>query len=161
MNLTPREKDKLLVSLAAMVARGRLERGVKQRARALNAFLYDVYHRAEIIRAGVVPADLVYHNEAYEAAVVGIDPPANVYSHIVGIDLVRTGADEFFVLEDNCRTPSGVSYMLENREIMMRMFPGLFRHNRIEPVDQYSELLRRTLASVAPAIDGASELENR
>ena len=129
----------------------RLERGVKQRARALNAFLYDVYHRAEIIRAGVVPADLVYHNEAYEAAVVGIDPPANVYSHIVGIDLVRTGADEFFVLEDNCRTPSGVSYMLENREIMMRMFPELFRSARIAPVDDYPERLRRTLASVAPA----------
>lgn len=128
----------------------RLERGVKQRARALNAFLYDVYHRAEIIRAGVVPADLVYHNEAYEAAVVGIDPPANVYSHIVGIDLVRTGADEFFVLEDNCRTPSGVSYMLENREIMMRMFPELFRTARIAPVDDYPERLRRTLASVAP-----------
>ena len=129
----------------------KLERGVKQRARALNAFLYDVYHRAEIIRAGVVPADLVYHNEAYEAAVVGIDPPANVYSHIVGIDLVRTGPDEFFVLEDNCRTPSGVSYMLENREIMMRMFPELFRSARIAPVDDYPERLRRTLASVAPA----------
>ncbi|MBP7000676.1 circularly permuted type 2 ATP-grasp protein [Amaricoccus sp.] len=128
----------------------KLERGVKQRARALNAFLYDVYHRAEIIRAGVIPADLVYRNEAYEPAVVGIDPPANVYSHIVGIDIVRTGAEEFFVLEDNCRTPSGVSYMLENREIMMRMFPELFRSIRIEPVDGYPERLRRTLASVAP-----------
>jgi uncharacterized circularly permuted ATP-grasp superfamily protein len=128
----------------------KLERGVKQRARALNAFLYDVYHRAEIIRAGVIPADLVYRNEAYEAAVVGVDPPANVYSHIVGIDLVRTGPDEFFVLEDNCRTPSGVSYMLENREIMMRMFPELFRSTRIAPVDDYPDRLRRTLASVAP-----------
>ncbi|HRO11937.1 MAG TPA: circularly permuted type 2 ATP-grasp protein, partial [Amaricoccus sp.] len=93
----------------------RLERGVKQRARALNAFLWDVYHRAEIVRAGVVPADLVFRNEAYEPAVVGIDPPSRVYSHIVGIDLVRTGPEDFFVLEDNCRTPSGVSYMLENR----------------------------------------------
>ncbi len=128
----------------------RLERGVKQRARALNAFLYDVYHRAEIIRAGIIPADLVYRNEAYEPAVVGIDPPGNVYSHIVGIDLVRTGPDEFFVLEDNCRTPSGVSYMLENREIMMRMLPELFRSSRIAPVDDYPDRLRRTLASVAP-----------
>ncbi|MBA3324013.1 MAG: circularly permuted type 2 ATP-grasp protein [Rhodobacteraceae bacterium] len=128
----------------------KLERGVKQRARALNAFLYDVYHRCEIIRAGEAPADLVYRNGAYEPAVVGIDPPANVYSHIVGIDLVRTGPDEFFVLEDNCRTPSGVSYMLENREIMMRMFPGLFRSTRIAPVDDYPDRLRRTLASVAP-----------
>ncbi len=78
-------------------------------------------------------------------------PPRGVYSHIVGVDIVRTGPDEFFVLEDNCRTPSGVSYMLESREIMMRMFPDIFRENRIEPVDTYSEKLRRTLASVAPA----------
>ncbi len=128
----------------------RLERGVKQRARALNAFLFDVYHRSEIVRAGKIPADLVYRNEAYEPAVVGINPPAGVYSHIVGIDLVRTGPEEFFVLEDNCRTPSGVSYMLENREIMMRMFPELFRATRIAPVDDYPDRLRRTLASVAP-----------
>ena len=128
----------------------RLERGIKQRARALNAFLLDVYARGEIVRAGRIPARLVYQNDAYEKAVAGIVPPKGVYSHIVGIDLVRTGPDEFFVLEDNCRTPSGVSYMLENREIMMRMFPELFRENRIEPVDRYPDLLRRTLASVAP-----------
>jgi uncharacterized circularly permuted ATP-grasp superfamily protein len=128
----------------------RLEKGIKQRARALNAFLVDVYGRGEIVRAGRIPARLVYHNEAYEKAVAGFVPPKGVYSHIVGIDLVRTGPDEFFVLEDNCRTPSGVSYMLENREIMMRMFPDLFRENRIEPVDSYPEKLRRTLASVAP-----------
>ena len=128
----------------------RLERGIKQRARALNAFLVDVYDRGEIVRAGRIPARLVYLNEAYEKAVAGIRPPKGVYSHIVGIDLVRTGPDEFFVLEDNCRTPSGVSYMLENREIMMRMFPELFRANRIEPVEGYADLLRRTLASVAP-----------
>jgi len=128
----------------------RLEKGIKQRARALNAFLVDVYGRGEIVRAGRIPALLVYHNEAYEKAAVGIVPPKGVYSHIVGVDLVRTGPDEFFVLEDNCRTPSGVSYMLENREIMMRMFPDLFRENRIEPVDTYPEKLRRTLASVAP-----------
>ncbi|MDO8882350.1 circularly permuted type 2 ATP-grasp protein, partial [Pseudotabrizicola sp.] len=128
----------------------RLERGIKQRARALNMFRADVYGRGEIIRAGRVPGELVWHNEAYEKAVVGFTPPKGVFSHIVGIDLVRTGSDEFFVLEDNCRTPSGVSYMLENREIMMRMFPDLFRENRIEPVDSYPEILRRTLASVAP-----------
>lgn len=128
----------------------RLERGIKQRSKALNAFLVDIYGRGEIVRAGRIPAALVYQNEAYEKAVAGILPPKGVYSHIVGIDLVRTGRDEFFVLEDNCRTPSGVSYMLENREIMMRMFPDLFRQNRIEPVDSYPEKLRRTLASVAP-----------
>lgn len=128
----------------------RLERGIKQRARALNAFLVDVYGRGEIIRAGRIPSKLVYQNAAYEKAVAGFRPPKGVYSHIVGIDLVRTGPDDFFVLEDNCRTPSGVSYMLENREIMMRMFPDLFRENRIQPVEQYPELLRRTFASVAP-----------
>jgi uncharacterized circularly permuted ATP-grasp superfamily protein len=117
----------------------------------LNAFLVDVYGRGEIVRAGRIPAGLVYGNEAYEKAVTGFVPPKGVYSHIVGIDLVRTGPEDFFVLEDNCRTPSGVSYMLENREIMMRMFPALFRENRIEPVEAYPELLRRTLASVAPA----------
>uniref|UniRef100_A4WSU6 Circularly permuted ATP-grasp type 2 domain-containing protein n=2 Tax=Cereibacter TaxID=1653176 RepID=A4WSU6_CERS5 len=128
----------------------RLERGIKQRARALNAFLADVYGRGEIVRAGRIPGRLVHRNAAYEKSVVGFTPPKGVYSHVVGIDLVRTGPDEFFVLEDNCRTPSGVSYMLENREIMMRMFPELFRENRIEPVDSYPEKLRRTLASVAP-----------
>jgi uncharacterized circularly permuted ATP-grasp superfamily protein len=128
----------------------RLERGIKQRARALNAFLVDVYGRGEIVRAGRIPSRLVYQNVAYEKAVVGFVPPKGVYSHIVGIDIVRTGPEEFFVLEDNCRTPSGVSYMLENREIMMRMFPELFRENRIEPVEHYPALLRRTLASVAP-----------
>ena len=129
----------------------RLDRGIKQRARALNAFLGDVYGRGEIIRAGRIPAELVYRNNAYEKAVTGIVPSKGVYSHIVGIDLVRTGPEDFFVLEDNCRTPSGVSYMLENREIMMRMFPELFRENRIAPVDSYPGILRRTLASVAPA----------
>jgi uncharacterized circularly permuted ATP-grasp superfamily protein len=128
----------------------KMERGIKQRARALNAFLVDIYGRGEIVRAGRIPARLVYQNEAYEKAVAGFVPPRGVYSHIVGIDIVRTGPEDFFVLEDNCRTPSGVSYMLENREIMMRMFPTLFRENRIQPVDRYPELLRRTLASVAP-----------
>ena len=129
----------------------RLERGIKQRARALNAFLVDVYGRGEIVRAGRMPAALVYQNEAYEKAVAGFTPPKGVYSHIVGIDIVRTGPTDFFVLEDNCRTPSGVSYMLESREMMMRMFPDLFRENRIQPVDRYHSLLRRTLNSVAPA----------
>ncbi len=128
----------------------RLERGIKQRARALNAFLVDVYGRGEIVRAGRIPGRLVYQNAAYEKSVVGFIPSKGVYSHIVGVDIVRTGPTDFYVLEDNCRTPSGVSYMLESREMMMRMFPDLFRENRIEPVDNYPEKLRRTLASVAP-----------
>lgn len=129
----------------------KLERGIKQRTRALNAFLVDVYGRGEILRAGRVPASLVYQNAAYEKSVAGFLPPKGVYSHIVGVDIVRTAPGEFFVLEDNCRTPSGVSYMLESREMMMRMFPDLFRENRIEPIDNYPVKLRRTLASVAPA----------
>ena len=129
---------------------GKLERGIKQRARALNAFLADVYDRGEIIKAGRIPGHKVWQNEAFEAAVMGVQPPRGIFSHIVGVDIVRTGRDDFFVLEDNCRTPSGVSYMLENREIMMRMFPELFRANRIEPVESYPALLKRTLASVAP-----------
>jgi len=101
----------------------RIDRGVRQRARALNLFLGDVYRRGEIVQAGVIPADIVYRNSAYLPAAVGFVPARNVYSHIVGVDLVRVGPDELYVLEDNCRTPSGVSYMLENREIMMRMLP--------------------------------------
>ena len=128
----------------------RLDRGIRQRARALNAFLYDVYHRGEILRAGIVPEDLVYRNAAFLPEMVGVDPPCRVYSHIVGIDIVRTGPKAFQVLEDNCRTPSGVSYMLENREIMMRMFPELFDGGGVMPVDDYPDSLRKTLAEVAP-----------
>jgi uncharacterized circularly permuted ATP-grasp superfamily protein len=127
-----------------------LDRGIRQRAQALNAFLYDVYHRGEIIRAEVVPADLVYQNAAFRPEMIGFDPPGRVYSHIVGIDIVRTGASDFAVLEDNCRTPSGVSYMLENRQIMTRMFPELFTQNRVSPVDVYPEHLLASLKEVAP-----------
>jgi uncharacterized circularly permuted ATP-grasp superfamily protein len=128
----------------------RLSRGVQQRARALNAFLYDVYHRGEIMRAGIVPESLVYQNEAFLPEMVGFDPPGRIYSHIVGVDVVRTDASDFQVLEDNCRTPSGVSYMLENREIMMRMFPQLFAASVVDPIDEYPTLLKRTLQEVAP-----------
>ncbi len=128
----------------------RLERGIRQRALALNAFLQDVYHRGEILRAGIVPERLVYRNPAFEPAMIGLRPPGRVYSHVVGIDIVRTGENEFQVLEDNCRVPSGVSYMLENREIMMRTCPELFRSGLVEPVDVYPEELRRTLGEMAP-----------
>jgi len=120
-----------------------LEAGIRQRARALNAFLYDVYHRGEIVRAGIMPADLIYGNAAYKPEMAGFTPPGRVYSHIVGVDIVRTGPESFQVLEDNCRTPSGVSYMLENREIMTRMFPDLFAQGVVAPVDHYpDELLK-------------------
>jgi len=127
-----------------------LSRGITQRARALNAFLHDVYHRGEILKAGVIPETLVFRNDAFLPEMVGVDPPGKIYSHIVGIDIVRTGPDDFMVLEDNCRTPSGVSYMLENREIMMRMFPDLFAGGRVQPVDSYPDMLRATLEEVAP-----------
>lgn len=128
----------------------RLDQGIRQRSRALNAFLYDVYHRGEILRAGLVPANLVYQNDAFVPAMVGVEPPGRVYSHIVGIDIVRTDETRFQVLEDNCRTPSGVSYMLENRETMMRMFPELFSGGAVRPVDDYSGDLLKTLQEVAP-----------
>jgi uncharacterized circularly permuted ATP-grasp superfamily protein len=127
-----------------------LERGIEQRVRALNAFLFDIYHRQEIVRAGRVPADLVNRNEAFLPAMIGFAPPKNVYSHIVGVDIVRVGEDDFYVLEDNLRTPSGVSYMLENREAMMHIFPELFARHRIAPVNDYPEVLRQTLEAVAP-----------
>lgn len=135
----------------------KLSRGVKQRARALNAFLYDVYHRGEILKAGIVPEALVYQNEAFLPTMVGFDPPGKVYSHIVGVDIVRTDANDFKVLEDNCRTPSGVSYMLENREIMMRMFPQLFAASAVEPIDEYPSMLKRTLQEVAPPLSRGGE----
>ncbi|MEL6436599.1 MAG: circularly permuted type 2 ATP-grasp protein, partial [Pseudomonadota bacterium] len=109
----------------------KLARGIEQRVRAINAFLFDIYHRQEILRAGVVPVDLVANNEAFLPQMIGVSPPGNVYTHIVGTDMVRTGEDEFYVLEDNARTPSGVSYMLENRETMLQMFPELFSRIKI------------------------------
>jgi uncharacterized circularly permuted ATP-grasp superfamily protein len=132
-----------------------LERGIEQRVRALNAFVYDVYHRQEIIRAGRIPADLVLRNEAYLPEMIGHAPPLNVYSHIIGVDIVRVSESEFYVLEDNLRTPSGVSYMLENRETMMHLFPELFASHRVARIGHYPELLRQTLQAVAPpACDG-------
>ena len=128
----------------------RLERGIKQRVRAINAFLYDIYHRQEILRAGRVPVDLISRNEAFLPKMIGVEPPGGVYTHIVGIDIVRTGANEFYVLEDNARTPSGVSYMLENRETMLQMFPDLFSSIPVQVVSDYPKNLRRSLAASAP-----------
>jgi len=130
---------------------GVLDQGIRQRARALNAFLHDVYNGGAIIQAGIVPADIIYKNSAYAPEMIGFTPPGGVYSHIVGIDIVRTGPDSFEVLEDNCRTPSGVSYMLENRDIMARMFPDLFEQGLVAPVDDYPDQLLDTLKELAPA----------
>lgn len=127
-----------------------LERGIEQRVRAINAFLHDIYHRQEILRAGRIPKEIIAGNEAFLPEMVGVKPPGGVYTHIVGTDLVRTGQDEFYVLEDNARTPSGVSYMLENRETMLHMFPELFTKLNVRPVSAYPQLLRRSLADCAP-----------
>ena len=127
-----------------------LARGLEQRVRALNAFARDVYHGRQILRAGLVPPDLVLHNEGFRPEMQDFAPAQNVYTHVAGIDLVRLGPREFCVLEDNCRTPSGVSYMLENREAMMRLFPDLFADHRIAAVEHYPEELLDTLKSVAP-----------
>ena len=132
-----------------------LAEGIEQRVQALNAFLYDIYHDQEIVKAGKVPERLIVGNEAYLPQMEGFRPPGGVYTHIIGTDIVRCGENEFYVLEDNARTPSGVSYMIENRETMMQMFPELFAQNRVRPVETYPHHLRRSLAAVAPpACDG-------
>ncbi|KGK80689.1 hypothetical protein PM03_01810 [Thalassobacter stenotrophicus] len=128
----------------------KLSRGVDQRVRALNAFLHDIYNRQEILRAGIVPIDLIAQNVAYLPQMMDFVPPGGVYTHIVGTDLVRTGEDDFFVLEDNARTPSGVSYMLENRETMLQMFPELFSKQKVKRVSDYPKNLRASLEASAP-----------
>jgi len=129
----------------------RLSKGIEQRVRAINAFLSDIYHKQEIVKAGRIPEEMISRNDAFLPHMIGVEPPGGVYTHIVGIDLVCTGPGEFFVLEDNARTPSGVSYMLENRETMLQMFPELFAQNRVQPVQSYPVDLRRSLAAGAPA----------
>ncbi|WP_374274220.1 circularly permuted type 2 ATP-grasp protein [Brevundimonas sp.] len=127
-----------------------LERGLSQRVTAINAFLRDIYGPQECLRAGVVPAELILTNPQYRPEMQGHRPPGDVWCHIAGIDLVRTGEDGFYVLEDNVRTPSGVSYMLENREMMMRLFPDLFAEHRVRPVDGYVDSLLTSLQETAP-----------
>lgn len=128
----------------------KLEAGLIQRVKALNRFLADVYGAREIIRAGVVPGDHVLRNPGYCPQMAGRRVPHDIYVHIAGIDIVRIDESDFYVLEDNVRTPSGVSYMLENREVMMRLFPDLFAKHRIAPVENYPDLLLASLRSVAP-----------
>jgi uncharacterized circularly permuted ATP-grasp superfamily protein len=128
---------------------GKLSDGACQRVRALNMFLNDIYHGQDIIKAGIMPESILT-NEMYRPEMQGVDVPGGVYAHIAGIDIVRTEADTFYVLEDNLRTPSGVSYMLEDRRMMMRLFPELFRQYPISPVEHYPQLLLENLRAVAP-----------
>jgi uncharacterized circularly permuted ATP-grasp superfamily protein len=128
-----------------------LEAGLKQRVQALNAFLHDIYHEQRILAAGVIPAPRVLANAQYRREMRGMDVPGGIYAHIAGVDIVRAGAGEYYVLEDNLRVPSGVSYMLENRKMMMRLFPELFATQSIRPVQHYPDLLLENLRGVAPA----------
>ncbi|MDR6856767.1 circularly permuted type 2 ATP-grasp protein [Variovorax guangxiensis] len=131
-----------------------MEKGLVQRVTALNRFIHDVYHGQEIVKAGVVPSEQIFNNAQYRPEMVGVKVPNDVYSHIAGIDIVRapdaSGNGEYYVLEDNLRVPSGVSYMLENRKMMMRLFPELFSQNRVAPVAHYPDLLLETLRASAP-----------
>ena len=131
-----------------------LEAGLKQRVRALNMFLHDVYHDQDMLRAGRIPTEQILRNSQYRPEMQGVEVTGNIYSHVAGIDVVRAsnaaGAGEYFVLEDNLRVPSGVSYMLENRKMMMRLFSDLFARNRVAPVAHYPDMLLENLRSVAP-----------
>jgi len=127
-----------------------LQRGLFQRVQALQMFLADIYHDQNIIKAGIIPASHILRNDLYRPEMKGLNVPGNVYVNIAGIDVVRVSEGEFYVLEDNLRTPSGVSYMLEDRAVMMRLFPKLFSENRVAPVDHYPAELLRQLRSVAP-----------
>ena len=133
----------------------RLQRGLTQRVTALNRFLHDVYHDQEILKAGIVPAEQVLNNAQFRPEMMGVDLPGQIYSQIAGIDIVRAaqpdGSGTYCVLEDNLRVPSGVSYMLENRKMMMRLFPELFAQHRVAPVAHYPDLLLETLRDMAPA----------
>jgi len=127
-----------------------LSKGAIQRVKALNMFLHDIYHDREIIKAGIVSENILTHSQ-YRPEMFDVDVPGGIYAHIAGIDIVRTGEKQFYVLEDNLRTPSGVSYMLEDRKMMMRLFPELFRRYSIAPVEHYPHVLKNNLRAVAPA----------
>src|SRR5262245_46982247 len=132
-----------------------LEAGLVQRIRALNLFLHDVYHERRILEEKVIPADLVLGSKGFRKEMVGFVPPGGVYVHICGSDLIRDARGQFLVLEDNGRTPSGVSYVLENRAVMKKVFPSLFQDIRVRRVEDYPHRLRAALASVAPAGAGS------
>ena len=131
-----------------------LQAGLKQRVRALNMFIHDVYHEQAIIKAGVVPPEYILGNSQYRPEMRGLNVPNDVYAHVAGVDVVRAGkadgSGDYYVLEDNLRVPSGVSYMLENRKMMMRLFPDLFVNNRIAPIAHYPDVLLDSLRAVAP-----------
>jgi uncharacterized circularly permuted ATP-grasp superfamily protein len=135
-----------------------LEQGLKQRVKALNLFLADIYHDQSILKAGVMPAERVLGNAQYRREMQGMDVPGGIYAHIAGVDVVRAGEGEYYVLEDNLRVPSGVSYMLENRKMMMRLFPELFGRQAIRPIEHYPDMLLENLRAVAPTGEDQPEV---
>ena len=128
-----------------------IERGLEQRVRALNLFIRDVYHERRTLKDRVVPPELVFGASGYRRQCVGLRVPRDVYIHVSGIDLIRDTDGRFLVLEDNCRTPSGVSYVLKNRQVMKQVFPLLFEQYNVRPVDDYTDNLLAVLRSIAPA----------
>ena len=137
-----------------------LQRGLEQRVKAINAYIKDVYGRREILKAGIVPEDLIFQNPVFRPEMNGQKVPHDIYVHVAGIDIVRIDAETFYVLEDNARTPSGVSYMLENREIMLRLFPELFSRYRIAPVENYPDELLAD-AEIGRAADRVGRSDRR
>ena len=127
----------------------KIDRGIKQRLKALNLFIKDIYHDQFILKDGVIPADLIYSCPNYLREMAGVEVPHDVYVHIAGVDLIRNNDGEFYVLEDNLRTPSGVSYMLENREISKRIYPGILPKNEIRSVSDYPNLLYKKLSELS------------
>ena len=127
-----------------------LQKGLIQRVQALNLFIHDVYHDQRIVKSGIIPAEQIYLNAQYRPQMQGVDVAGNNYCHIAGVDIVRAGQGEFYVLEDNLRVPSGVSYMLEDRKMMMRLFPDAFSAMHIAPIEHYPDLLLQTLRDSAP-----------
>ncbi|MGH9842040.1 MAG: circularly permuted type 2 ATP-grasp protein [Blastocatellia bacterium] len=127
-----------------------IERGLTQRVLALNHFLHDIYHDQRILKEKRIPADLVFGARHFQREMIGINVPRNVYAHVIGTDLIRDRDGRYYVLEDNLRSPSGVSYMLENRQALKRSFPRLFDQYGVAPIDHYPQELLRTLRAVAP-----------
>jgi len=127
-----------------------LQAGLWQRVTALNAFLNDIYHAQEILRAGFIPSEQVLRNPQFRPEMIGVDVPSGIYAHVAGVDIVRAGGGDSYVLEDNLRVPSGVSYMIEDRKMMMRLFPELFSRHKIAPVQHYPDMLLENLRTVAP-----------
>jgi uncharacterized circularly permuted ATP-grasp superfamily protein len=127
-----------------------VERGLTQRITALNMFIHDVYHEQKIFRDKVVPTELVLGSKHFRREFMGVNPPLGVYIHITGTDIIRDGQGGYLVLEDNLRCPSGVSYMLQNRQAQKRAFPNLFGNYRVRPIEEYPQELARVLTQIAP-----------